>query len=107
MNRIVHDIEEMDGYVAGETPVAFLGSFERTDYTGHLEHFEDILPYGMGKTPLLYEGTDYAYLKYMMNVNMNLIRIAGDHETILNMPTYPSQGSVAYVDGVVVVKISQ
>ena len=107
MNRIVHDIESMDGYVAGQTPVAFCGSFERTDYTRHIEHLEDILPYGMGKTSLIYEGVEYAYMKYMMNVNMNLIRIAGDNETVIQMPTYPNKGSVAVVDGVIVVKISQ
>ena len=107
MNRIVHDVESMDGYVAGETPVAFWGSFERTDYTKHMENFEDILPYGMGKTALIYESTEYAYLKYMMNVNMNLTRISGDNETAIHMPTYPNKGSVAYVDGVIVVKISE
>ena len=107
MSRIVHDIESMDGYVAGETPVAFWGGFERTDYTKHIENFEDLLPYGMGKTALLYESTEYAYLKYMMNVNMNLTRIAGDNETAIQMPTYPNKGSVAYVDGVIVVKISE
>lgn len=107
MSRIVHDIESMDGYVAGETPVAFWGSFERTDYTIHMENFEDILPYGMGKTALIYESTEYAYLKYMMNVNMNLTRISGDHEMAKKMPKYPREGSVAYVDGVVVVKISE
>ena len=107
MNRIVHDIESMDGYVAGQTPVAFCGSFERTDYTRHIEHLEDILPYGMGKTSLIYEGVEYAYMKYMMNVNMNLTRIAGDNETVIQMPTYPNKGSVAFVDGVIVVKISQ
>ena len=107
MSRIVHDIESMEGYVAGETPVAFWGSFERTDYTKHMENFEDIMPYGMGKTALVYEGTEYAYLKYMMNVNMNLVRYYGDNEITMQMPTYPNEGSVAYVNDVIVVKISE
>lgn len=107
MNRIVHDIESMEGYVAGETPVAFWGSFERTDYIKHIENFEDVMTYGMGKTSFSYEGTEYAYLKYMMNVNMNLTRTYGDVETVINMPTYPSKGSIAYVDGIIVVKISE
>jgi hypothetical protein len=97
----------MEGYVAGETPVAFWGSFERTDYTKHIENFEDVMPHGMGKTSLLYENTEYAYLKYMMNVNMNLTRNYGDVETVINMPTYPNEGSIAYVDGIIVVKISE
>lgn len=107
MGRIVHDIESMEGYVAGETKVAFWGSFERTDYTTHMENFENILPYGMGKTALIYESTEYAYLKYMMNVNMNLTRISSENQQAIQMPTYPREGSIAYVDGVIVVKISQ
>ena len=47
------------------------------------------------------------YLKYVMNVKMNLTREYGDVETVINMPTYPSKGSIAYVDGIVVVKISE
>lgn len=107
MTRIVHDIESTEGYVAGQTPVAFWGSFERTEYTKQIENMEDIAPHGVGKTTLTYESTEYAYLKYMMNVNMNLTRIASDNETAIAMPTYPSKGSIAYVDGVIVVKISE
>lgn len=106
MTRIVYEIETTEGYVPGVTPVAFYGSFENTDYIAHLEAFEDILPYGMGKTSLTYAGTDYAYLNYILNVNMNLIRVGDDNEVIRQMPVYPTRGSVDVVDGIVVVKIS-
>ena len=42
-----------------------------------------------------------------MNVKMNLVREYGDIETVKNMPSYPNKGSVAYVDGILVVKISE
>lgn len=107
MTRIVYEIESTEDYVAGVTPVAFLGSFENTSYIIDMDAFKDILPYGMGKSSLTYIGTDYAYLTHILNVNMNLTRINGDNEIIQQMPTYPTKGSVALVDGVLVVKISE
>lgn len=108
MTRIVYEIESMEGYVAGETPVSFYGSFAAdTSCITVLEAFKDLNPYGMGKSPLLYVGTDYAYLTYILNVNMNLVRINDTDGTIKQMPVYPAEGSVAYVDGTVVVKVSE
>ncbi len=107
MNRIVYEIEHMPGYVAGETPVAFWGNFTDSDYIQDVEAFEDIVPYGMGKTALQYAGTEYVYMQYILNVNMNLTRLEGTEEYVAEMPIYPAEGSVAYNDGVVVVKISE
>ncbi len=107
MTRIVYEIESMDGYVPGETPVAFYGTFENSGCVEQTEAFKDILPYGMGKTSLTYAGTDYAYLTYILNVNMNLTRVGDNNEMIRQMPVYPTHGSVAFVDGILVVKISE
>lgn len=107
MTRIVYEIESMDGYEAGVTPVAISGTFENTPALGEMTAFQDILPYGMGNTPLTYIGTDYAYLTHILNVNMNLTRISNEHKTVCEMPVYPAEGSVAYVDGVLVVKVSE
>lgn len=106
MTRIVYSIESTEGYVPGVTPVAFSGSFENTPSVPDMEAFQDVLPYGMGKSSLTYVGTDYAFLTHMMNVNMNLTRINGDHEAVKQMPVYPAKGSVAFVDGILVVKIA-
>lgn len=107
MTRIVYEIESTDDYIAGVTPVAFSGSFENTPYITDVEAFKDLLPMGMGKSPLTYVGTDYAYLTYILNVNMNLTRIDGTNETVQEMPIYPAKGSVAFVDDILVVKISE
>lgn len=106
LTRIVYEVESMEGYVPGETPVAFYGSFENNDNITDIEVFKDIKPYGMGKSPLTYEGTDYAYLKYILNVNMNFTRVGDQNPMIQQMPIYPAEGSVAYVDGTIVVKIA-
>ncbi len=107
MTRIVYEIESTEEYVPGVTPVAFYGSFENTSALSNVDAFKDLLPYGMGKSTLTYVGTDYAYLTQILNVNMNLTRISGDHEMVKQMPTYPTKGSVAFVDGILVVKISE
>ena len=107
MTRIVHEVEELEGYEAGKTPVAFYGSFEDAPYLQELEVLKELKPYGMGKSPLTYVGTDYAYLTNILNVNMALSRDFGDGEAVSNMPLYPEEGSVQMVDGSVFVKISE
>jgi len=107
MTRIVYEIESTEGYVAGVTPVAISGTFENTPALGEMSAFQDLLPYGMGNTPLTYIGTDYAYLTYILNVNMNLTRVSNELKEVQEMPIYPADGSVAFVDGVLVVKVSE
>lgn len=108
MTRMIVDIEDMEDYIPGETPVALMGSFEKSPYMEQsLKGFGELLPYGMGNTALTYVGTDYAMLQFECNVQMNLVRIDGSAEEIQRMPTYPNHGAIRYVDGVLVVKISE
>ena len=112
LNRIVYEIEHLESYEAGITPVAFYGLFEMSPYINENKDMEDIIPFGMGSSPLLYEDTDYAYLTYILNVNMNLTRINASAdpdiaEYIANMPVYPAAGSIELIDGTVIVKISE
>ncbi|MBQ7926383.1 MAG: glucosyltransferase domain-containing protein [Lachnospiraceae bacterium] len=107
LTRIVQEIETMEGYIPGETSVAFFGSFERNPHMAEAEAFKEILPYGMGKTALTYEGTYYAYLNYIMDVKMKFVQVSDADERIKQMPCYPERGSVVYVDDTVVVKISE
>ncbi|MBQ7934279.1 MAG: glucosyltransferase domain-containing protein [Lachnospiraceae bacterium] len=107
LTRIVQEIETLEGYIPGQTPVAFYGSFERNPYIAQPEAFKDILPLGMGKTSLTYEGTYHPYLKYIMNVEMLTTQMSDRDERVQQMPCYPERGSIMYVDGTVVVKISE
>lgn len=106
MTRIVNDIEKHEGYIPGMTPVAFIGSFENSPYTTELSGFTDIMPQGMGRTALTYFGTDYAMLKYVINVNMNLTRVDEWDAEMSSMPCYPADGSINYIGDVLIVKIS-
>ncbi len=106
MTRIVSSMESFEGYEPGVTPVAFSGYFENSPYLRFLPGFEDLTPYGMGNTILTYMGTDYAFLRYELNVPINETRVYADTPEVKAMPCYPLEGSIAYVDDVLVIKIS-
>jgi hypothetical protein len=106
MTRIVASIEDTEGYDAGVTPVAILGSFAHTDYVPELSFMKELQPYGMGNSAITYIGTEQAYLKYVLNTNMNLVQIGDEDPTLAQMPCYPAKGSVAFIGEVLVVKIS-
>lgn len=107
MTRIVYRIESREDYIPGVTPVAFAGVFESSPCISDTEPFNTLSVYGMGKTTLTYPGTDHAYLSYVMNMNLNLTQVNSQDEAIRQMPVYPAEGSIALVDGVLVVKISE
>lgn len=106
MTRIVADMEEVEGYEPGITPVAFCGPFGSSPYLQEMEGLEDLVPYGMTKTPLTYTGTEEAFIKYELAVPINYTRVSWEDPQVAAMPTYPDKGSIAYVGGVLVVKIS-
>ena len=107
MTRIVYKIESMEGYIPGETPVAIAGNFQNSPCILDVEPFKEIVVYGMGKSVMTYPGTDYAFLSYVLNININFTQVNNQDEVIRNMPVYPAEGSVAYVDGILVVKVSE
>lgn len=107
MTRIVYRIESREDYIPGVTPVAFAGTFENSPCISDAEPFNTLYLYGMGRTTMTYPGTDHAFLSYILNVNMNLTQVNSQDEAILRMPVYPAEGSIAYIDGILVVKISE
>lgn len=107
MTRIVYKIESMEEYIPGVTPVAFSGNFDNSPNLLNAEPFNEISLYGVGKSVMTYPGTDSAYLSYILNVNMNIAQVNNEDEIIRQMPVYPAEGSIAFVDGILVVKISE
>ena len=106
MNRIVMQVEQTDGYIYGETPVAFVGNFENSPYIKDIEDLEDMKIYGFGTSSLSYEGLDYSYIKHVLNVNMNLVRTDRTDPKVKAMPEFPKKGSVAFINNILVVKIA-
>ena len=107
--RVLDRIEETEGYVPGETPVAFAGRLDDNETLNRgREAFSD-LDHTVGLW------SDYAatynfgrYLTDYLNAPL-----AWDTETdfstreeVAAMPVFPAAGSVAMIDGTVVVKLS-
>lgn len=106
ISRIITDVEDIPGYTPGVTPVAISGYFESSPYLIELQGFEDLRPYSVGKTSLTYPGLDYSMINYYLSIDMNLIRIDGSIDAVRQMPSYPEAGSIAFIDDILVVKMS-
>lgn len=114
VSRLISKIEEEDGYVYGETEVAFLGNFD--------EIHKDMRLFALDGGELFVAGVDYnasvSYLTtwqaYFDIVVRYPIKVVGDEkaneiktwEQVKSMPVYPQAGSVCTIDGIIVVKLS-
>ena len=107
--RIIDRVELMDGYVPGETPVAFAGRLDRNMYLNQgRDEFQELdktvglwsdysATYNLGRYltdylnyPLLWDiETDFSVLK-----------------EVESMPAFPAAESIRMIDGTVVVKLS-
>ncbi|MCR5846943.1 MAG: glucosyltransferase domain-containing protein [Lachnospiraceae bacterium] len=103
MTRIVYQIENTEGYKWGETPVAFLGIFGRSDYIPKDDYFDQI---GTGVTPFTNNATYINYMKYHLGANINLTEMPVTEKIGEDMPCFPEPGYIRYIDDVLVVKIS-
>ena len=107
MTIVLHDIETQEGYIAGETPVVFVGT--PGDVLTELpakEYIKSIT--GLHANSAI----TYAYAAYFKNVLQRDILVADvetidDTNKIEDMPVYPAKGYVDIIDGEVVVKFRQ
>ena len=112
LTRVEDRMEQVDGYVPGETPVVFAGSFYAV---GLVSNHEGIKPEGLagfeGNLAITYYET---YSSYFWNILGCPINVA-DRQTMMEriqtpqvqeMPIFPAAGSCTMVDGVMVVRIS-
>ena len=111
--KISYDLQNFDSYVAGETPVVFVNepSCLNSSIPG-FEKFERIIgadkTYGLSFTQ---KNRIQMYFDYYL---VTPILLAEDEywyemresEHVKEMPDYPAKGSIATIDGIVVVKLS-
>ncbi len=111
MTRVIDRIESLEGYEEGLTPVLFIG--EPNDYLQSYESYTEIETLtGMNNnSAVTYYGTYSYYLKKIMRVDMNVINLEQGLETVSDeaktMQIFPAQGSVAMINGIVVVKFEE
>ena len=110
--RILHQMEQTDGYVLGETPIVLVGSTVQSPLNTQREGF-DYSSTGLWNslTPTYYP-IPQAYVQYYLGYPA----VFGDGEVqwrvsvsqeMLEMPVFPEPGSVRMIDGIMVVKLSQ
>ena len=107
MVRVTEAIEGKEGYVPGATPVAFAGSLEHNPYVKDNDLLTDEMPWGEMKTAFTYGGMEAKWLAAFEHMKVNTDADLPEGGAVDVMPCFPLEGSVAYVDGVLVVKLSE
>lgn len=111
MTRVLDRLEQTEGYVTGETPVAFAGYVNASAVNGERPAFAYTKRLTGAEWNYATTFTD-TYWMYMRDVLGYPIVQAENEEDIARqeavavMPCFPEKGSVALVDGVAVVKFS-
>ncbi len=111
MTRVVSEMEDVNGYVAGETPVTFVGVGVSDIKKKGMEDVYNIMGawHNYAITMDIY-GFYPLYFEYVLNYPLNLCSEETHNEMLENeqvkqMPTFPEQNSVQIIDGIMVVKL--
>lgn len=113
MNRVVSSMERVEGYVAGETPVAFAGRLDQSNALLKRSEFDHLTGVGLQSSlAVTYYSTYGWYLELILGYPVNLLsessaqNLASTSE-VRNMPAFPKPGYCQMVDGTLVVKLSE
>ena len=111
MTRVVDRIEQVEGYVPGETPVKFLGNIQWSQLAMKRPAFASLGGLtGTGENyAITYEDTFWMYLEDVMGYPIRRFKEARNEEqwrVTGDMPCFPDKDSVQMVDGVVFVKLT-
>jgi hypothetical protein len=104
--RIADDVCETEGYEPGVTPVKIVGSLEFNEHHGPVIYLKDVTIHGNNNTPFNYIRSFPFYMNYYLNEDMNFTTQDVSEEITDLMPEYPEKGSIAFVDDVLVIKLS-
>lgn len=108
MTRVIDRVEQLDGYVVGETKVVIIGSVAGSRYSVKNDAFDYSGVAVFNSYSVTYAESVKAYINDYMNYPMN---ISFDYDTsyasfIKDMPSFPAKDSVQIIDGIVFVKLS-
>jgi hypothetical protein len=111
MNRIIDRMEETEGYVAGETPVAFVGTLRDSSLMADRDEFA-IDGTGLeSNSAVTYYLTYGTYFKYLLGYPINMVSSEeaeewSKNQEVVEMSPFPAQDSCKMIDGTMVVKLS-
>lgn len=112
--RIVCRMEGQEGYVIGETPVVFSGApVQMLEPVPGLEDLSNV--FGCRYPYVLYSIERKRYCAYFDYILMNPAKMADPEiwsqmqtdSRVVAMPSYPEEGCMAFLDGVLVVKLGE
>ena len=111
MTRVVDRIEQVEGYIPGETPVEFLGDIQRSQLAMTRPAFAHLgsLTGTEENYAITHADTFWMYLEDVMGYPIKRFRETKNEEqerVTDDMPCFPDKDSVQMVDGVVFVKLT-
>ena len=111
MTRVLDRLEQTEGYVVGETPVAFAGSLDASQLNQDKPAFAYTKRFNGSEEnyAITFSDTFWMYLRDVLGypiVQAEEAEHIARQEAVAAMPSFPEKGSVALVDGVAVVKLS-
>ncbi|WP_165062224.1 glucosyltransferase domain-containing protein [Adlercreutzia sp. ZJ154] len=122
MTRVASDMESVEGYIHGETPVIIVGNLtENPAFTGARKGFppeglpfnEQLYATGLGrKVSTTYIKTYAYYFDFVLGCPIKLatddsiVSPIKQSDAVKNMPAFPSDKCCQMIDGVLVVKLS-
>ena len=111
---IMAKVQDLPGYVEGETPVVFSGDFTDSNFTYHndlLRQYEEG-DTGLSGSAITYDGTIKWWFANIMGSGAKVVNTQAELDAWAEnpagqaMPSYPASGCIAMVDGAAVVKLS-
>lgn len=113
VTRIIDRMEQIEGYTPGKTPVCLIGSPNDSPLVKERGGFEDVTGMGLeSNVAITYISTIESYFDHVLGYPLTLCdkdkanALAGSEE-VRKMPVFPQNGSIAFVDDVLVVKLAE
>lgn len=111
--RVLYSIEDSDEYISGKTPIVLIGEPQGiSDNISGFEKYNQVTGmdsmYSIGFTCKI---RAQAYFRYIMAnpvvwADENMWAVLETDERVIQMPSYPTDGCIQMIDGILVVKLS-
>lgn len=110
--RMLDRIEQLEGYLPGQTPVALVGQLSDSPISASREELGRLKGTGLsGNFSVTYESTYYWYFQRILAYSINLLDQGtceqwGQREDVAAMSVFPAAGCCRMIEGVAVLKLS-
>ena len=113
MTRVIDRMERTEGYVPGGTPVALMGSLEKSPLAMTRDGFAHLEDFDAASDRFAADGVEENtwYMWEIMGYPCNFVssyeaELLAESEEGRSMPVFPAQGSCRMIDGILAVKLS-